>query len=294
MKWLHSFSLSLRDLVSQNTSYYLKGSNETISSHHRWQNKLHFLVDEKDQMSMDPFLYKCLRDPQIIKSIIEENTQKSYQICFRLYNPITKSMPNEFSRITEIGTIFKYNYHYIRDMLSLKNISPMRFGEITMERRLYSNYKMLADNTLGQMSRIWSECLVNIHTFQSRDDITYIYGNIFLLVRLGFYTVVWFKFTPGVPYIPPGEHYPTSCDVFLNERSNVPGYSKVIFQETKDISQTVVTAFKEAPFEKMGVKVDIDNNIPLSKLRVAVGLAIMIGFSLSIGVLPDLNQVLKY
>jgi len=293
MKWLHSFSLSLRDLVSQNTTYYWNGCNETFSSHHRWWNKnqFPFIVDDKEQMSMEPFLYKCLRDQPIIKSIIDENTIKSYKICFRLYNPITQSMPNVFSRITEMGTIIKYNYHYIRDMLSLKNISPMRFGEITMERRLYSNYKMLADNTLGQMSRIWSDCLVNIHTFQSRDGITSIYGNIFILVRLGFYTVVWFKFTPGVP---PGDHFPTSSDVFLNERSNVPGYSKVIFQETMDISQTVVTAFTEAPFDKMGVKVDIDNNIQLSKLRVAVGLAIMIGFSLSIGVLPDLNEVLKY
>lgn len=292
MKWLHSLSLSFRDLVSENTKY-LKGLNETISSHDGWlnKNKLHFLVDENDQMSIDPFLYKCLRDPNILKSIIEENTIKSYQLGFRVYSPTTKSMTAELSRITEIVPLVKYNYHYIRDMLSLRNISPMRFGEISMERRLFRNYKMLADNTLSIMSRKWMECLVNIRTFHSRDDITFIYGNIFLLVKLGFYTVVWFKFTPGVP---PVEDYPTSCDVFLNEGSNVAGYSKIIFQETKDISQTVVTAFKEDPFDKMGVKVLIDNNIPLSQFRVAVGLAIMIGFSLSIGVLPDLNEVLQY
>lgn len=134
--------------------------------------------------------------------------------------------------------------------------------------------------------------------------ITTVYGSIFALVRLGFYTTVWYKFIPFQIDIPPDELLHIAWDYFLNESAIVPGYTKITLQETKDISDIVMSIrdntpfpFDENTFNEMGIfQEDLPpreqaiqttmDNID-RKWRVGVSLGIVIAFCVAIGVYPD-------
>lgn len=60
----------------------------------------------------------------------------------------------------------------------------------------------------------------------------YMVGNIYALVKVGFYTTVWWKFTPCGIDIPPEDPLPISCDFIFNDKAIVPGYTRITLQET--------------------------------------------------------------
>lgn len=140
-----------------------------------------------------------------------------------------------------------------------------------------------------------THCLVNIMTVTSHDGVSFEYGNIFLLVKFGFYTTVWWKFLPGCPEMFPEELLPVSIEQFLDECSHARGYNHMILQETKDLTQTVVSAFQnDHPFNDMFGTIPETENPHKRKWLLSMGLGIMISFCLSVGVLPDINEIILY
>ena len=75
-----------------------------------------------------------------------------------------------------------------------------------------------------------------------------VYGSIFALVRVGFYTTVWYKFIPCNIDIQPDQLLYMSWDYFLNESAIVQGYTKITLQETQDISDIVMSIRGDTPF----------------------------------------------
>ncbi len=63
-----------------------------------------------------------------------------------------------------------------------------------------------------------------------------VYGSIFALVRVGFYTTVWYKFIPCNIDIQPDQLLYMSWDYFLNESAIVQGYTKITLQETQRLN----------------------------------------------------------
>jgi len=121
-------------------------------------------------------------------------------------------------------------------------------GNYWLENILWPIYKRTMKEKYQQMSNRLNQCLVNITTVSSEDGISFIYGNIYALVKVGFYTTVWWKFTPCGIDIPPEDPLPISCDFFFNDKAIVPGYTKITLQETKDISDIVMSALDDTPF----------------------------------------------
>lgn len=78
-------------------------------------------------------------------------------------------------------------------------------------KHLISNKRTMKEK-YQQMSNRLNQCLVNITTVSSEDGISFIVGNIYALVKVGFYTTVWWKFTPCGIDMPPEELLPISCD----------------------------------------------------------------------------------
>ncbi|KAJ1255475.1 hypothetical protein BS78_K203500 [Paspalum vaginatum] len=115
-------------------------------------------------------------------------------------------------------------------------------------------------------------------TRRAEDGISFIVGNIYALVKVGFYTTVWWKFTPCGIDMPPEELLPISCDLFFNDKAIVPFYTKITLLETPDISDIVMSM----PRMQDPAEANIDR-----KWRVGVSLGIMIGFCFAIGILKE-------
>ncbi len=160
------------------------------------------------------------------------------------------------------------------------------------------------------MSNRLTQCLVQMTTVSSMDGgITCVYGSIFSLVKVGFYTTVWYKFIPCEIDIPPEELLYISCDYFLNDQAIVPGYTKITLQETKDISDIVMSARDDTPFpfddtsfhfhdnpgddNPLNEMPQLDPAIEIAmdninrKWRVGVSLGIIIAFCVAIGIYPE-------
>lgn len=132
-----------------------------------------------------------------------------------------------------------------------------------------------------------------------------VYGSIYALVRVGFYTTVWYRFVPFNIDIPPEQLLFMAWDYFLNESAIVPGYTKITLQETQDISDIVMAIRGQTPFpfsENSLNNMDIlrailapeilpEVEIPMEnidkKWRVGVSLGIVIAFCFAIGVFPE-------
>lgn len=131
-----------------------------------------------------------------------------------------------------------------------------------------------------------------------------VYGSIFALVRVGFYTTVWYKFIPCNIDIQPDQLLYMSWDYFLNESAIVQGYTKITLQETQDISDIVMSIRGDTPFtfdensfnnmamlkevippEEPAIQIPMDNID--RKWRVGVSLGIVIAFCVAIGVFLD-------
>ena len=61
-------------------------------------------------------------------------------------------------------------------------------GNYWLENILWPIYKRTMKAKYQQMSNRLNQCLVNITTVSSEDGISFIYGNIYALVKVGFYT----------------------------------------------------------------------------------------------------------
>lgn len=132
------------------------------------------------------------------------------------------------------------------------------------------------------------------------DGNSFLYSSIYALVRIGFYTTVWYKFIPFEMEVPPEAFLYISPEYFLNDGASVPGYTKITLQETKDISDIVMSVREDTPFQFIDntgvdnptiVRPQQDPEIPIDninrKWRVAVSLGVVITFFLAIGVYPE-------
>jgi hypothetical protein len=97
--------------------------------------------------------------------------------------------------------------------------------------------------------------------------------------------------------MPPVDLLPISCDIFFNDQAIVPGYTKITLQETKDISDIVLSAINDTPFHLDDTPLNGDEmprrmqdpaeaNID-RKWRVGVSIGVMIGFCFVIGIFPE-------
>ena len=90
-------------------------------------------------------------------------------------------------------------------------------------------------------------------TCQSHEGIKYVYGNIFALVKLGFYTTVWYNFTECTPYLLSNDLVPSEfLDLFFKDEAYVPGYTKFFIKEgLEDMTSSIEEAFEDSPFKEM-------------------------------------------
>lgn len=285
-----------RDYMHVNTEY-LKGSNESISSFFCEKIKSHSLKNKNKVYVVDnkSILNEIPNSLLGIKSV-NDDTINNFGISYRVYNPILGKM-EELTPISEfLLPIRKSNYHGLRDMLALKAIPAVIYDEkLRLSSLLWKYYKRSIDNLSLNLSdcinnisdKITSkitDCLIHILTVSSNDGMAVVYGSFFALVKLGFYTTVWFKLAPGDVGIPPVGLFPETCDLFLDERSLVPGYRKITFQETMDLTKIVVSAYDDTLFKELA-NIPETNNLLERKWQVSIGLGLIIGFCLSIGVL---------
>jgi hypothetical protein len=215
-------------------------------------------------------------------------------------------------------------------MFKIINVSPLCNDQLRVERRFWSLFNKASEdlqkslaNKLTQFEQIShsinyqvTQCLVHMTTCQSHDGIHYVYGNIFALVKLGFYTTVWYNFTECTPYLYSNDLVPAEfLDLFFKDEAYVPGYSKFVIQEgLEDMRSAIEEAFEDSPFKdmldsrrksEMGEKdlfyeewarlPDDDNTIPClrdnnsikdSKWFQSISLGVLVCFCVTVGVLP--------
>lgn len=112
------------------------------------------------------------------------------------------------------------------------------------------------------------------------------YGRFLVLVTLGLCCTVWYTFAPGSCLDAPNSGLfgrLEAYDAFLNMDSYVPGFSRVVFVERNDVSETVVSALRnDLPFAEI--------TIPASgNVLKAVGLGVMVAFFLAVGLVPNVT-----
>nr|CAD1821793.1 unnamed protein product [Ananas comosus var. bracteatus] len=114
------------------------------------------------------------------------------------------------------------------------------------------------------------------------------YGRFLVLVTLGLCCTVWYTFAPGSSLEAPNSSLfgrLEAYDAFFNMDSYVPGFSRVVFVERNDVSETVVSALRnDLPFAEI--------TIPASgNVLKAVGLGVMVAFFLALS--DDIHFIYK-
>lgn len=241
------------------------------------------------------------------------NKDLIYQMSYEVYDPLLGGANFTWSSpiVTLNATLDGWKYHSWKDLLSLKLFKPgIDVGNKWLEKVLWPAYKRALSNRYKAISDNLTNCLVKMTTLSSMDGgITTVHGSIFALVRVGFYTTVWYKFIPFNLDIPPDQLLAISWDYFLNESAIVTGYTKITLLETKDISDIVMSIrgytpfpFDENTFNDMAMLQEVlppdmlqdilppgepEIQIPMDnidrKWRVGVSLGIVIAFSVAIG-----------
>ena len=89
----------------------------------------------------------CLQDPRILKEYINKYVQTHYEIRYRYYSPNWNNMCLFHNNIEFNQPIVRVHYNYIRDMLSLRSLSPMKFGELSMRSRLWTSLQRLTESS---------------------------------------------------------------------------------------------------------------------------------------------------
>lgn len=116
------------------------------------------------------------------------------------------------------------------------------------------------------------------------------YGRFIVLVCLGLGCTVWFALAPGS-----SDHAPvastftafSSYEPFFWTEHIQPGFQKISFVETRDVSASVESALEnEHPF----AGITIPANGPVLK---SVGLGLMVAIFLAVGIVPNLSSVIN-
>lgn len=89
----------------------------------------------------------CLQDPRILKEYINKYVQTHYEIRYRYYSPNWNNMCLFHNNIEFNQPIVGFHYNYLRDMLSLRSLSPMKFGELSMRSRLWTSLQRLTESS---------------------------------------------------------------------------------------------------------------------------------------------------
>lgn len=263
--------------------------------------------------SKGPYIFQSLNEQQAYHSKLNmdslNNKDLIYEIEYEVYDPIIKGANYLWTSpsVSFNATLNKWKFDSIKELLSLKLIRPgIDVGNKWLEKVLWPAYKRALAKQYYFISHNFTNCLIKMTTISSMDGgNTKVYGSIFALVRLGFYTTVWYRFLPCNLDIPPDQLLHMAWDYFLNESAIVPGYTKITLEETKDISGIVMSirgatpfTFYENSFNNMDILQELlppelypEKQIPMenldSKWRVAVSLGIVIAFSVAIGVFKE-------
>lgn len=285
-----------RKLLNNNTMN--SRSKDIISSLNCFSNGPHIFKSFNDELSNQTKLY--------MDSI--NNEDLIHQISYSVYDPLLGGPGFAWDSpiITFNETLNGWKFHYIKDLLSLKQYTPGdNVGNKWAEDVLWPLYKRALKWKYNIISNNLTNCLVKMTTMSTTDGgITTVYGSILALVRVGFYTTVWYRFMPFNIDIPADELLYMAWDYFLNERAIVPGYTKITLEECKDISEIVMSIRNNTPFlfennalydagllENELPPLEPAIQIPMDnidrKWRVGVTLGILIAFGVVIGVYPE-------
>lgn len=289
------FKLEGQKLLSTNSKYI--GSNSILS------NGRHIFKSLNDQEAYKRQLYV---DSLNKKDLI-------HQITYEVYDPLSGGAHLIWGTptVTFNATLNGWKLNSWKDLLSLKQLKPgIDKGNKWLETVLWPAYKRAFLNRYegisGNCSHL-SNCLVKMTTLSSTDGgITTVYSIIYALVRVGFYTTVWYKFMPWNMDIHPNELYFMAWDHFLDESAIVHGYTKITLQETKDLSDIVMSIWGETPFplndinsntsKEMGIPIEdvqLPDEIPIvidnidRKWRAGVSLGVIICFCVALGIFHE-------
>lgn len=286
--------------------------SKVVGLYQKLLSKNSLYIRSNDIISNGPYIFQSLNDQLGYHSKLYmdslNNKDLIHQISYEVYDPILRGANFLWSSpiVTFNATLNQWKFHSWKDLLSLKQFTPgIDVGNKWLEKVLWPAYKRALSKRYYYISDNLTNCLVKMTTLSSMDGgITNVYGSIFALVRVGLYTTVWYKFLPFHIDIPPDQLLYMSWDYFLNESAIVPGYTKITLQETKDISDIVMSIRGDTPFpfdentfndmamlqdvlppEEPAIQIPMDNID--RKWRVGVSLGIVIAFSVVIGLYPN-------
>lgn len=301
MKCRPSVECSNRTLLSKLVGLYHK----LLSTNSKY-------IRSNEILSNGPHIFKSLNDQEAYQRQLYvdslNNQDLIHQITYEVYDPLSGGANLIWGTptVTFNATLNGWKFHSWKDLLSLKQFKPgIDKGNTWLETVLWPAYKRTLSNRYKGISGNLSNCLVKMTTLSSTDGgITTVYSIIYALVRVGFYTTVWYKFMPWNMDIPPNELYYMAWDHFLDESAIVHGYTKITLQETKDLSDIVMSIWGDTPFSlndknentshEMGISQDVQlpeepiviDNID-RKWRAGVSLGVIICFCAVLGIFQE-------
>lgn len=176
-------------------------------------------------------------------------------------------LPQSFDRLSFLSEKLGLPYNSVN--LSSSSVSPYSYS--------FSGLRGLVADGQHSITKVLVEVITHYEGM---------YGRFLVLVTLGLCCTVWYTFAPGSCLDAPNSGlfgHLEAYDAFLNMDSHVPGFSRVVFVERNDVSETVVSALRnDLPFAEI--------TIPASgNVLKAVGLGVMVAFLLAVGLVPNVT-----
>lgn len=172
-------------------------------------------------------------------------------------------LPESFDRLSFLSNSLGLSYN--SRALSALSLLPYSYSGVGLR---------------GLVNDEFTKLLVEVLTFYNG-----IYGRFLVRISLGIGCTVWYTFEPGAALQPPlgGLFGPLDYDSFFNMDHYAPGFHRIGFVETNDVSASVESAMeKEHPF----AEIKIPASGPMLK---AASIGIMVAFFLAVGLVPNVS-----
>lgn len=223
---------------------------------------------QQSSLSMSPgFIYSSFNHAMNVFS-----NKKMMDIAYRFIPGHSRYIHSHFEVTDQILNKLKQSCQSI----GLSCI-PFSASDVTNPNRFGNGMRSLVGES-------YDKVLVEVMTFYNGH-----YGRLLILVSMGVSCTVWYLFAPGVVDMAPSlELFPRmECyDQFFNVHTSQEPFKKLCIIEQKYITEEVIKSLEnDLPFKEM--------SLPESgKVRVAVGLGLMVGVFLAMGILPLSDSVL--
>lgn len=202
--------------------------------------------------SCGQLIRRILPQEGVLNTIVSPSKLEIISFKSLFYNPRTGTMEGGIP-MDGVSTVIKENHSMMNDYLNIDcGLSPMNYQQLSPQGTMWKALNMAADSLIngflielggleahsaGILGYDASDCVLHIVMSQTPDSISFVYGNLFTIVKLGSsFRKLWVNYHiwDGISVFTPSSVVPESIQdlvLALREIDKIEGHNILKFRE---------------------------------------------------------------